>query len=118
MQAPLRGTARRCNPCLHPRGQRGVATRLHAGRLYQGGRDGGPRSGRRPLRETQRLVMAPSICINNRRIGPGYPAYIIAELSGNHGQDFERAVRLVREARAAGADAVKLQTYTADTLTI
>jgi N-acetylneuraminate synthase len=63
-------------------------------------------------------VTPPSICIAGRRIGPGQPAYIIAELSGNHGQDFEQAVRLVREAKAAGADAVKLQTYTADTLTL
>lgn len=56
--------------------------------------------------------------ILGREVGPGQPAYIVAELSANHLQDFDRAVRLVHEAHAAGADAVKLQTYTADTLTI
>ncbi len=59
-----------------------------------------------------------NIQINNRKIGEGQPAYIIAELSANHHQDFERAVELVHLAHWAGADAVKLQTYTADTLTI
>src|SRR5205085_1004728 len=48
----------------------------------------------------------------------GQPAYIIAELSANHGHSFDQAGRLVRAARDAGANAVKLQTYTADTLTI
>lgn len=56
--------------------------------------------------------------INGRRIGPGHPVYIVAEMSANHGQDFDVAVRLLEAARASGADAVKLQTYTADTLTI
>ncbi len=56
--------------------------------------------------------------INGRRIGPGYPVYIIAELSGNHNQDYEQAVQLVRAASEAGVDAIKLQTYTPDTLTI
>jgi pseudaminic acid synthase len=56
--------------------------------------------------------------IGDRVVGPGHPVYIVAELSANHGQDPERALKLVRAAREAGADAVKVQTYTADTLTI
>jgi N-acetylneuraminate synthase len=56
--------------------------------------------------------------INGRTIGLGRDVYIIAELSANHNQDFDQAVRLIHAAKEAGADAVKLQTYTADTLTI
>jgi pseudaminic acid synthase len=52
------------------------------------------------------------------RIGPSYPVYIVAEMSANHGQDFEQAVRILHAAREAGADAIKLQTYTPDTITI
>src|SRR5260370_1007773 len=63
-------------------------------------------------------MIGPYLNINERRIGVGYPTYIIAELSANHGQDFDQAVQLVRAAKETGADAVKLQTYTADTLTI
>lgn len=59
-----------------------------------------------------------TIGIAGRRVGPGQPVYIVAELSANHGQDFEEAARLVRAAAQCGADAVKLQTYTPDTLTI
>lgn len=59
-----------------------------------------------------------TIEINGRTIGTGYPTYIIAEMSANHNQDFDQAVAIVRAAKAAGADAVKLQTYTPDTLTI
>lgn len=59
-----------------------------------------------------------SISINNRKIGPGHPTYIIAEMSANHNQNFERAVKIIEAAKNAGADAVKLQTYTPDTLTI
>ncbi len=56
--------------------------------------------------------------INGRPIGSGRPVYVIAEISANHGQRYEAAVELVRGAHAAGADAVKLQTYTPDTITI
>ncbi len=56
--------------------------------------------------------------INGRRVGPGYPAYIVAEMSANHSQKFEQAVEIIKIAKENGADAVKLQTYTPDTLTI
>jgi N-acetylneuraminate synthase len=56
--------------------------------------------------------------ISGRRIGPGHPVYVIAELSANHRQDRALASELVHAAHEAGADAVKLQTYTPDTITI
>lgn len=56
--------------------------------------------------------------IDSRQIGTGQPCFVIAEVSANHDQKFAYAVKLVEEAKRAGADAVKLQTYTADTLTI
>jgi pseudaminic acid synthase len=58
------------------------------------------------------------VAINGRRIGPGEPPYVIAEVSGNHNRDIGRALRLLDAAKAAGADAVKLQTYRPDTITI
>ena len=56
--------------------------------------------------------------IGTRSIGPGQPIYIIAEMSANHNQDFEIAKQIIHAAKEAGADAIKLQTYTPDTLTI
>jgi N-acetylneuraminate synthase len=61
---------------------------------------------------------APYIEVNGRRIGPGEPTYIIAEMSGNHNGSYDRAARILEACVDAGVDAVKLQTYTADTLTI
>jgi pseudaminic acid synthase len=58
------------------------------------------------------------ITINDRKVGNGHPVYIIAEMSANHNQDFGRAVKIIEAAKEAGADAVKLQTYTPDTITI
>jgi len=56
--------------------------------------------------------------VGKRRIGKGEPVFIVAELSGNHNQDIKRAKRIIDAAADAGADAVKLQTYTPDTMTI
>ena len=56
--------------------------------------------------------------INDRKIGPGFPVYIVAELSANHRQKRDEAIELIRVAKEVGADAVKLQTYTPDTMTI
>ncbi|MBL94493.1 MAG: Pseudaminic acid synthase [Alphaproteobacteria bacterium MarineAlpha3_Bin5] len=56
--------------------------------------------------------------IDGRKVGPEEPVYVVAELSANHGQNYDRARDSVKAAAEAGADAVKLQTYTADTLTI
>ena len=58
------------------------------------------------------------IQINDKTIGKNKPVYIIAEMSANHNQDFEKAVNIIKTAKACGADAIKLQTYTPDTLTI
>lgn len=62
--------------------------------------------------------MTHSISINGRKIGPTYFPYIIAELSANHNGKFETAIKIIEEAKKAGADAVKLQSYTADTITL
>lgn len=56
--------------------------------------------------------------INGHKIGPGSPVYIIAEMSANHGRSFEQAVRILYAAKEAGANALKLQTYTPDTMTL
>lgn len=62
--------------------------------------------------------MAKSICIDGKYIGDDYPVYIIAEMSANHLQDFDRAKRIILEAKKSGADAIKLQSYRPDTITI
>jgi pseudaminic acid synthase len=56
--------------------------------------------------------------INSRRIGPGYSAYIVAEMSANHNQSFDEAVKIIEAAKQSGANAIKIQTYTPDTITI
>lgn len=56
--------------------------------------------------------------LGQRDVGPGYPVYIVAEMSANHNHDFDQAVKLIHAAKESGADAVKLQTYTPDTITI
>jgi pseudaminic acid synthase len=62
--------------------------------------------------------MTGGFSVKGRRVGGDAPCFIIAEISGNHHQKYEEAAELVRAAKAAGADAVKLQTYTADTITL
>ena len=59
-----------------------------------------------------------TVRIGNKEIGGDNPCFVIAEMSGNHNQDYGRAEALIRAAKEAGADAVKLQTYTADTITL
>jgi pseudaminic acid synthase len=62
--------------------------------------------------------MKPYITIDGQKIGPDYPPYIIAELSANHNGDINRAFKIMEEAKKSGADAIKLQTYTHDTITM
>lgn len=62
--------------------------------------------------------MKNEIKIENKIIGDNSPVFIIAEMSANHLQDFDKAVEIIKAAKKAGADAIKLQTYTPDTITI
>ena len=62
--------------------------------------------------------MKKSIQIGKNYIGQGHPTYIVAEMSANHNMDFERAKAIIKAAAQAGADAIKIQTYTPDTITI
>jgi pseudaminic acid synthase len=64
------------------------------------------------------LVTSSVIQIGDRWIGPDHPPLVIAEMSGNHNQSLERALAIVDAAAEAGAHALKLQTYTADTITL
>lgn len=63
-------------------------------------------------------MSVPKIVIEDRSIGPQYCPFIIAEMSGNHNQSLERALSIVEAAAQAGAHGLKLQTYTADTMTL
>ncbi len=62
--------------------------------------------------------MTKTIKIDNCNIGDGFKPYIIAEMSANHNQNINTALAIIEKAKAMGADAVKIQTYTPDTLTI
>ena len=62
--------------------------------------------------------MRKGIIIGGREIGPETSPYVVAELSANHNGDINRAFQIIEECKKAGADAIKLQTYTPDTITI
>ena len=62
--------------------------------------------------------MKKQIKIGDHLISETSPTFIVAEMSGNHNMDFDRAVEIMKAAKQAGADAIKIQTYTADTITL
>ena len=64
------------------------------------------------------MTTAPEITIAGRRIGPDHPPYVICELSGNHNGSLDRALTMIDAAADTGCDAIKIQTYTADTITL
>ncbi|MCF6253228.1 MAG: pseudaminic acid synthase [Thiomicrorhabdus sp.] len=64
------------------------------------------------------MLESKHICIQGQRIGEGYPPYIIAEMSANHNGCIENAYKIIAMAKRAGANAVKIQTYRADTITM
>lgn len=64
------------------------------------------------------MALKASFKIGKHDIGVGNPCFIIAEMSANHNQDFDTAVKIIEEVKKTGANAIKLQTYTPDTLTI
>jgi pseudaminic acid synthase len=70
--------------------------------------------------ESNSMANKNEVCLTslNRKIGDDHPVFIIAEISANHGRNFNRALEMIKTAKACGADAVKFQTYTADTHTI
>ena len=56
--------------------------------------------------------------VGNKEIGAGFPAYVIAEMSANHAGSLTRAKEIIHAAKESGADCIKIQTYTPDTMTI
>jgi len=70
------------------------------------------------MREKKIVMFNKKFKIENREIGEGCQPYIIAEMSANHGNDLNTAIEIIKKAKECGADAIKIQTYTADTLTL
>ncbi|MBP2662831.1 MAG: pseI1 [Firmicutes bacterium] len=62
--------------------------------------------------------MKEPLIIGSHKVGEGYPCYLIAEMSANHAGDVDRAIKIIQAAKKSGADCIKIQTYTPDTLTI
>ena len=62
--------------------------------------------------------MSPEVIIAGRKIGRAHPPFVVAELSANHNGSIEMAFRIMEAAKDAGAHAIKIQTYTAETITI